>query len=215
MKRWLFVLALLGAGTIVFVFPRSRPATPAAQTIIPIQPEFTAPSTVQAHATGPARSRVFSRSYTPRTSIPLGAGETNAPNEWELKVEAVMTAESSDAERSERLLELYPQLPPEGQSDIIPHLAALTPDNAYTNLQSILTNHTTPELVADVLLTDLLDRPAEVRLNTLLAVARNAEHAKANDAHEMLEAFLGQNYGKDWESWADQITTWVKQHPED
>jgi hypothetical protein len=214
MKRWLFVLALLGVGAIVFLFPRSRPATPATQTVIPIQPEFTVPSTNQTSTVSPMQSRVFSRSYSPRASILLEAGETNAPTEWELKLEAVMTTESSDAERSERLLELYPQLPPEGQTDVIPHLTALTPDNAYTNLLTILTNHTTPELVADVLLTDLLDRPATTRLNTLLLITRDGDHPKAADARATLTAFLGEDYGDDWNLWSKKISEWLVSHPE-
>ena len=71
-----------------------------------------------------------------------------------------------------------------------------------------------PEAVLDVLLTDLLDRPAATQLNTLLAVAQNAGHPKAEDARDMLVALMEQDHGKDWATWAKKISEWLASHPE-
>jgi hypothetical protein len=115
---------------------------------------------------------------------------------------------------SARLLALYPELPAEGQAEIAPHLVATLPDTDYASVGNILTNILTPEEVLDVLLTDLLDRPAATRLNTLLTVARNAEHPKAGDARDLLAALMEQDHGTDWKTWEASIVAWLASHPE-
>jgi hypothetical protein len=212
MKIVLIILAVI-AVTAVLLFWGGRnttttvvvnPAPPVAE-VSPLEKAGTTADT----ATNP----LFSRTVVPRPRA-AETTDTNTPPDWEDKLAQALTDEGTDAEISARLLALYPQLPPEGQAELAPHLVATLPDADYASAGNLLTNATTPEAVLDVLLTDLLDRPATTQLNTLLAVARNTGHPKAEDAREMLVALMEQDHGKDWAAWAKKISEWLASHPE-
>jgi len=213
MNRTFLLLTGLLLLTAALLFFGRRTST---VTIIPVVPENTIPTDeapAPTPAISPARAALYSRSFIPRARASIN-GETNAPAEWELKIEAALTAEGTDAELSARLLELYPELPGEAQAEVAPHLAALTPDAEYHQIVNLLTNAATPEAVADVLLTDLLDRPAATRLNTLLTVASTPDHPKAEDAKDLLAALMEQDHGQDWALWTKKISEWLASHPE-
>jgi hypothetical protein len=87
-------------------------------------------------------------------------------------------------------------------------------DRDYAPLGNILTNTATGETIAEILLTDLLDRPDAVKLPLLLDLARNGDHLKAEDARDLLEVLLRVNLGSDWDAWAKKISEWLASHPE-
>jgi hypothetical protein len=140
--------------------------------------------------------------------------ERSESSDWAGRVEAARALEESDAEKSVRLLALFHTLPPEGQDEIAPELAALTPDSNYNALAGILTNPRTPEPVLDVLFTDLLDRPDEIQLRTLLELAKAPQHPKATDALDILGIELGEDFGTDWDAWAKKISEQLASRPE-
>lgn len=155
-----------------------------------------------------------------RPKAVVGQHESNAPNklfgqlltstatniDWMTQIETVRDAEESDREKAAHLLALFPSLPAEGRSEIIPELAALTRDAAYANLGNVLTNALAEEDVLAVLFTDLLDRPESIQLPLLLQLAKNPNHPKAEDAREMLAVLLGEDAGADWNAWAKKIS---------
>jgi hypothetical protein len=140
--------------------------------------------------------------------------EAEATLDWADRVEAARAIEEGDAEKSARLLAMYPTLPPEGQDEIAPELAMLTPDSSYHALAGILTDLRTPEPVLDVLFTDLLDRPQEIQLPTLLDLAKSPQHPKVADALDILGLQLGEDLGTDWDAWAKKISERLASRPE-
>jgi hypothetical protein len=130
-------------------------------------------------------------------------------------VQEILAGDRPDAEKAAALRGLFPQLPAEEQTELVSHLAALTSDADYAGLREILTNTATAEVAAEILMTDLLDRPVAVRLDTLLELARSPGHAKSGDARELLAALLGGDDGTDWERWAARIAAWRTRHPEE
>lgn len=212
MKYALIILVILAAATALLLLGGRGTTTTVA---VPTSTNATESSMTEAPGTTTNLSTnpLFSRAVVPRPRTPEAVETNTAPN-WEDKLAKALTDEGTDAEISARLLALYPQLPPDGQAELAPHLVATLPDADYAGAGNLLTNVTTPEAVLDVLLTDLLDRPAATQLNTLLAVAQNAAHPKADDARDMLVALMEQDHGKDWAAWAKKISEWLASHPE-
>jgi hypothetical protein len=166
-----------------------------------------------------AESVTVTRVVVKAAVIPAGhasntALAADATLDWANRVDAARAIEEGDAEKSVRLLAMYPTLPPEGQDEIAPELAVLTPDSSYHALAGMLTDFRTPEPVLDVLFTDLLNRPPEIQLPTLLDLARSPQHPKATDALDILGLQLGEDLGSDWDAWAKKISERLTSRPE-
>ena len=154
------------------------------------------------------------RVFRPRRLPGSDAAFTNALETWSGQIETILAARSTDAEIANKLLEAYPSAPAEGQADLALEIAARISNENYGKLASLMTNSTTPGEVVETLLTDLLDRPDKIRLPLLLDMARATENPKAEDARDLLEALLGENFGSDWEGWSKKISEWLASHPE-
>ncbi|MEY4388096.1 MAG: hypothetical protein RLY20_3379 [Verrucomicrobiota bacterium] len=129
-------------------------------------------------------------------------------------MEKILNSQDSDAAISSKLIAIFPELPADQQEDLISQLAAQVSDKDYASLGNMLTNKATTVDVAEVLMTDLIDRPDSIRLPLLLDVARSPDHPKAEDAHDLLEVLLDVNYHNDWDAWAKKISEWLASHPE-
>ena len=148
---------------------------------------------------------------------PIRAGRFNptvmsAPHSllsWKESVENVLNSESEDKEKCRRLLELFPNLPQDGQIAAAEHLSILLPNQEYAALGQYLTNATTPEPVLGVLLAGLLNRPDTLKLPYLLEVARDGQNPKAGEAQGLLQALLDENFGNDWTRWQAKVDQWV------
>jgi len=154
------------------------------------------------------------RSQTNQVSVagvPTTAGDTNG---WESKIDTVLTSDTEDSQKANKILELLPQLPPEGQEEAVEHLANLLPDEQYNAARQLLTNAKTSQPILDVLMSDLLNRPNELKLPTLLDIARAPEHPNAEEAKEFLELYLEDDFGTDWGKWEQAMRTWLKDNPE-
>jgi hypothetical protein len=88
------------------------------------------------------------------------------------------------------------------------------PDDRYSSLAPMLTNALTNEQVLEVLLTDLLNRPDNVKLPTLLELARTPDHPKASEARDILEVFVDENYGTDWAKWEAALQKYLAENRE-
>jgi hypothetical protein len=133
---------------------------------------------------------------------------------WEDRVDAILSSEGEDAAKAKQMLEMFPHLPEEGQTEVAQHLANLTPDQDFSALGKYLTNSSTPESVLDVLMADLLNRPNSVKLPMLVDVARDSQNPKATEAKDLLELFLEQDYGTDWNTWQGKVGQWLKDNPD-
>jgi len=78
----------------------------------------------------------------------------------------------------------------------------------------LLTDSKLPEDVLDVLVVDVLNRPNSLKLPLLLEIAREPSHPKAIESKELLEVYLEQDYGNDWNKWQAKLDQWIKDNPD-
>ena len=146
---------------------------------------------------------------------PPAAPVTTVVTDWEQRIDEVLTGQEDENQKAKRLLELLPSLPEDGQVEAAQHLSNLLPDEDYSSLSPTLTNAVTPEAVLDVLMTDVLNRPNPLKLGTLLEVARTPNHPKAEEARDVLEVYVDENFGADWIAWDTAVKKWLKENPDE
>jgi hypothetical protein len=164
----------------------------------------------------PAGARIVNTSNRGVPINPPPAVVAAAPiTDWEERIDDVLTGAEDENLKAKRLLELFPQLPEDGQVEAAQHLSNLLPDEEYPSLARTLTNAVTPEAVLDVLMTDVLNRPNPLKLGTLLEVARTPNHPKAEEARDVLEVYVDEDFGADWIAWDAAVQKWLKENPEE
>lgn len=134
---------------------------------------------------------------------------------WEERIDDLLTTDGAEDKKAVQMLAMLPNLPEDGQVEAAQHISNLLPDEQYSALAPVLTNAHTAEAVLDVLMTDVLNRPNGVKLNTLLDVARVPGHPKAEEARDVLEVFVDENYGEDWTAWSNAVQKWLKENPDE
>jgi hypothetical protein len=209
----LAIIALVAVAAIWLGFLRGT--EPAPQPTPPPPEEETPPATTT------SVSSFFTRPGTKvvRTTTPVvaevPAATTNLMTDWEDRVDQILGDEKTEVdEKARRMLELFPLFPEAGQVESAQHIANLLPHEDYATFGGYLTNSKTPVSVQDVILADVLNRPNEIKLPLLLETARNPENAKAGEAKEMLELYLEDDYGADWNKWQQEMEKWLKENPD-
>jgi hypothetical protein len=181
-------------------FVNTRPAHPSAPgSDVPPRP-------VPVAGGGPAGTNVVDGS--PATA------PGNLITNWDDRLEEILVSETDDTNKLKQLFALFPRLPEEGQAEVALHLSNLVDDEDYAPLGKLLENPKLPESVLDVLMADLLNRPNGVKLPMFLDIARNPDHAKAEEARELLELYLDEEYGTDWPKWEEKLKAWMKENPD-
>lgn len=114
------------------------------------------------------------------------------------------------------LIELYPKLSNAGKLEAVEHLTMLVPDEDYEPLAKILMDKEVLPAVSSELLTDLIDRPNDVKMPLMLSIARDPKHPGAKEAKENLELLIEpeEELGDDWDKWEKAMEEWVKENPE-
>jgi hypothetical protein len=163
----------------------------------------------------PARPLPSAAQPTPTTGVPQVPTPASPIADWEEKIDGILTAQEEDGQKAKRLLAMFPNLPEDGQVEAAQHISNLLPDEQYSSLAQALTNAAMPEAVLDVLMTDVLNRPNQLKLETLLDVARTPNHPKAEEARDVLEVFVDENYGEDWAAWKNAVEKWLKENPDE
>jgi len=133
---------------------------------------------------------------------------------WEDKIDEIVGSDEADTNKVKELYALFPKLPPDGQEEAAQHLSNLVDDDDYAPLGEMLKNDKLPEGVLDELLADVLNRPNNLKLPLLLDLAQDPNHAKRDEAKDLLELYLGEDYGTDWNSWGQHMTNWLQQNPD-
>jgi hypothetical protein len=218
----LVVVAIIAIGVGVALFAaRTSPAPTNPTTVTENSNPQTTPepthTSTQPHESNPApiTPPVVTQAMPIITPAHL-ANATNAAstNEWEEKIDEIVGSDDPDTNKIAQLYALFPKLPPDGQEEAAQHLSNLVDDEDYAPLGEMLKNDKLPEGVLDELLADVLNRPNNLKLPLLLAVASDANHAKHDEAKDLLELYLGEDYGSDWNSWGQHMTNWLQQNPE-
>jgi len=132
---------------------------------------------------------------------------------WDDKLDEILGADADDKVKVQQLLALFPSMPPDMQGVTARHLTNLVGDDDYAPLGKMLADPKTEPQVLDVLIGDVLNRPNPVKLPLLLQVASAPDHPKAGEAKDLLELYLGDDYGSDWQKWQDKMTEWLKDNP--
>jgi len=139
---------------------------------------------------------------------------TNLISDWEDKLDEILQADVKEDEKARKMLQIFPHLPPDGQTEVAQHLSNLVSDQDYAPLGKLLADDKLPEPVLDVLMADVLNRPNSLKLPELLEVARDPQHPKASEARDLLELFLEENYGNNWTQWQAKMDQWLKANPD-
>ncbi len=147
-------------------------------------------------------------------AIALNATNAAGTNDWEEKIDDIVGSDDPDTNKVAKLYALFPTLPPDGQEEVAQHLSNLVDDEDYAPLGEMLKNDKLPEGVLDELLADVLNRPNNLKLPVLLSVASDENNAKHDEAKDLLELYLGEDYGTDWNSWGSHMTNWLQQNPD-
>ena len=141
------------------------------------------------------------------TNLP---GSTN----WEDTIDGIVGSDDADTNKVKQLFALFPKLPPDGQEEAVQHLSNLVEDTNYAQLGALMTNDSLSEGVLDELLADLLNRPNSTKLPMLLDLAQDPNNAKSSEAKDLLELYLGEDYGDNPIAWKTNMITWLQQNPD-
>jgi hypothetical protein len=173
------------------------------------------PATVVPPRATPVRPAPVVARPTPTAVVPQPPPAAALIADWEERIDTVLTGQEDEAQKAKRLLALFPNLPEDGQVEAAQHISNLLPDEEYSSLAQTLTNAAMPEAVLDVLMTDVLNRPNQLKLETLLDVARIPNHPKAEEARDVLEVFTDKECADDWACWKAAVEAWLKENPDE
>ena len=215
--KGLKILGVIGAVLIVGVFMGWLATRKATSTVEPLGTQASSSSIVSTD-----RVPFFSTNSRPRPPETSGKKlpETSSSpsieiiSNWEDKLEDILGSEVEEPAKARQLLALFPHLPDAGQVEVAQHLSNLVADEDYAPLGKLLTDRKESEAVLDVLMVDVLNRPNALKLPLLLEVAREQDHAKAAEAKDLLELYLEQDYGSDWNKWQATLEQWLKDNPD-
>jgi len=148
----------------------------------------------------------------PITNAPKTVATESVPKPlaWNDKLNDVLVSEASEDAKANQILAMMATAPDEGKVELAQHLANLTSDENYSGAADLLTNATTLPGVQTVLMNDLLNRNNNLKLPTLLAVARNDAHPLHSEAKDVLELVLQTDKGTNWDEWQTTVDLWLK-----
>jgi hypothetical protein len=165
-------------------------------------------SLLRATAPAPARSsREMPTNIKPSSPVPPGVNDDATPAApqsaphvefevenlaWETRIEQVTAAAGlSGSAKAQQLLEMLPTLPAEALQRGTELAMQFLRDKDYALIRARLLDPQTHGMIASVLFADLLERPDEIALPALLAIARIPSHPYAEAARDNLELLLG------------------------
>ena len=152
-------------------------------------------------------------SMTMTTTLPAAPPVSTLTN-WEEKLDEILTSDDEDTNKVKQLFTMFPQLSPEGQEEVAQHLSNLVEDEDYADLGKLLKNDKLPESVLDVLMADLLNRPNADKLPLLMAIVQDPVHAKRDEAKDLLELYLDEDYSGNVPLMQKKIAEWLKDNPD-
>jgi len=174
-------------------------------------PDREAPTRLPFFSTNAHPLRILSSNESAQSA---SATTTNLITDWEDKLDDILGSEGQDTNKAKQMLAMFPRLPEDAQVEVAQHVSNLLPDQEYAPLGKLLQDSKLPEAVLDVLIVDVLNRPNSLKLPLLLEIAQNPEHPKAGEAKDLLELYLEQDYGTDWNKWQAKLKQWMIDNPD-
>ena len=132
--------------------------------------------------------------------------------DWENKVDDVLGLNAEPSEVGKKLIEMLPQLPADGRIEVLQHAVNLLADADYAPMGKMLSDPKISEEEVEILMRDALNRSNAIKLPLLLQVARTTGHIKAGEAREILEVFLGEDFGDEWDKWQSKVDEFLKEN---
>ena len=120
---------------------------------------------------------------------------------WEEAINRILESDEENQQVATKLMALLPTLPPDGQTEAAQHMVNLTDDESYQNAAAMLLNPATPEDVAEVIYSDVLNRPNTVKLPVMVSILRTPGHRLRDETLSTLQIFLGEDLGDNPEAW--------------
>ena len=101
-----------------------------------------------------------------------------------------------------KLLETLPSLDPERQAEAAHHISNLSDDTTCSTWSRLVASNSLPTPAAEVLFNDMLNRPHDLLMPFLGAIADQPVHPLHKDSTDVLETLFGQPpQGTPWSAW--------------
>ncbi|TAK95089.1 MAG: hypothetical protein EPO07_15760, partial [Verrucomicrobia bacterium] len=140
--------------------------------------------------------------------------ETGSVTNWDDQVDEILRAEAEDKEIAKKLIALFPKMPADKQADVVQHISNLLPDENYSELESLVRDTSLSEEVSHLLFMDLLNRKTSVLLPELVELAKIPQHPSAEESKDLLELYLEQDFGTDWNAWSQKVKEYLAANPD-
>jgi len=144
---------------------------------------------------GPGPSRPFP------PGGPLAAEDDEPVQPWEKPINDLLDSDEENDVVAAKLAALGPSLPLEGHVESIQHMVNLLDDEQYKLASDMLMSPSLHPEVREVIFSDVLDRPNEVKVPVLLALMGNFGHPLQREAREKLQLLIGRDLGDNPAGW--------------
>jgi hypothetical protein len=202
----LLVLAAVALAASLFFFigsPELEPAPEPAVTPSSPQPAGRTPAGFAAFDGMPAVTGPGVRGWSGPDNDDTMEDEFEEP--WEAPINALLDSDDENDVVARKLATLAPTLPLEGQVEAIQHMVNLLDDEQYALARNMVLNPGLHPDVSEVLFSDVLDRPNDVKMPVLLALLAQPAHLLAVDARQNLQAYVGRDWGPNSADWAAPV----------
>lgn len=142
------------------------------------------------------------------TDLAEDGGEPEQP--WEKAINQLLDSDEENEKVAASLAALAPTLPLEGQVEAIQHMVNLLDDEQYALAQNMVMNPGLHPDVREVLFSDVLDRPNNVKLPVLLTLLGSPGHPLRTEAHTNLQAVIGQDLGESPMLWSQPVQAFLE-----
>ena len=153
---------------------------------------------------GPSHSEPQTEEQVAADELVSVAGEELAEvplKPWEQAINKILESDQENQQVAAQLMALLPTLPPDGQVEAVQHMVNLTDDESYQNAAAMLLNPATAADVAEVIYSDVLNRPNTVKLPVMVSILRTPGHRLRDETLSTLQIFLGEDLGDNPEAW--------------
>lgn len=140
---------------------------------------------------------------------PLAAEDDEPVQPWEKPINDLLDSDEENDVVAAKLAALGPGLPLEGHVESIQHMVNLLDDEQYKLASDMLMNPSLYPEVREVIFSDVLDRPNEVKVPALLALLGTYGHPLQFEAREKLQLLLGTDLGNDPVAWRGSVATFL------
>lgn len=129
---------------------------------------------------------------------------------WEDHLDEILLGDDDENGKTDKILGLMQYAPAEAQEELSQHLVNMAQDTHYDGVSNLLMNVNTSTNVGEVLLNDLLNRDNKLKLTMLLKVFETPDHPMKENAHDMLQLFVQDDFGTDNKKWEEAVAEWLK-----